>query len=70
MFRESSKMYIEALTNTGFKEFTDLEPKNIKPNYNLYKNKETTDKCNIKEKCHKNRKRKITWFNPPTLQTS
>ena len=28
----------------------------------MYKNEETTDNCDIKEKCHKNRKRKI-WFN-------
>ena len=69
-----SKMYIEAFENCGFKEvFTYLEPKKIKPNNNnnnnnnnLYKDKETTtDNCNIKVNCHKNRKRKIIWFNPP-----
>ena len=31
---------------------------------NMYKDKETTDNCNIKVNCHKNRKRKIMWFNP------
>ena len=59
IFHESSKMYIEVLKKSGFKEFTYLEPKRIKPNNNLYKNKETTDNCNIKVKCYKNRKRKI-----------
>ena len=63
-------MYIEALTNNGFKEeFTYLEPKfiNIIINNNnnkLYVDKETTDNCNIKVNFHKNRKRKIIWFNP------
>ena len=72
IFHESSKMYIEALKNSGFKEeFTYLEPKMIEPNdninntNNLYKNKETTDNCNIKVNCHKNRKGKIIWFNSP-----
>ena len=64
-------MYIEALKNSGFKEeFTYLEPKKIKPNNNnnnLYKEKETTDNCYIKVNCHKNRKRKIIWFNPTRL---
>ena len=70
IFHESSKMYIEALKNNGFKEeFTYLEPKmikhnnNISNNNNLYKDKGTTDNCNIKENCHKNRKRKVIWFN-------
>ena len=42
-------------------EFTYLKPNKIKPNNNnddddnLYKSKGTTDNCNIKEKCHKNR---------------
>ena len=73
-------MYIEALKNRSFKEeFTYLDPKKIKPNNNnnnnnnnnLCKNKETTDNCNIQVKCHKNRKRKIIWFNPRSffLQT-
>ena len=64
-------MYIETLKNNGFKEeFTYLEPKIIKSNNNnnnnnnLYKDKETIDNCNIKVNCHKNRKRKIIWFNP------
>ena len=57
-------MYVEALKNSDFKEnFTYLEPKKIKPNNSNDNNKGTTDNCNIKEKCHKNRKRKI-WFNP------
>ena len=67
IFHESSKMYIEALKNCGFKEeFTYLEPKMIKPSNknNLYKDKDTTDNCNIKLNCQKNRKRKIIWFNP------
>ena len=51
-------MYIEALKNCGFKEeFTYLEPKKMKPNNNnnLYKDKETTDNCNIKVNC-------VTWY--------
>ena len=40
-FHESNKMYIEALKKSGFKEkFTYLEPKMIKANNNLYKDKE------------------------------
>ena len=54
IFHESSKLYIEAFKKSDFKEeFTYQEPKKIKPNnnnYYLYKNKETTDHCNIKEK--------------------
>ena len=69
IIHESSKRYIEALKNSSFKEaFTYREPKKIKPYNNdddLCKDKETTDNCNIKRKCHKNRKRKIIWFNPP-----
>ena len=55
IFHESSKMYIEALKNSSFKEeFTYLELKMIKPinNNNMYKDKETIDNCNIKVKCH------------------
>ena len=69
IFHESCKMYMESLKNSGFKEeFTYLEPKKIKPNdnNNLYKDKETTDNCNIKVNCHKI-KRKIICFNPPPL---
>ena len=46
-FHERSKMYFEALKNCGFKEeFIYLEPKKMKPNNNdLYKDKETTDRC-------------------------
>ena len=74
MFHESCKMYIKTLMNSVFKEeFTYLELKMIKPinniinNNNLYKDKETTDNCNIKVNNHKNRKRKIIWFNTPFL---
>ena len=60
IFHESSKIYIEGRKNSDFKqEFTYLEPKKIKPNNNnndLYKDKETANNCNIKVKCHKNRK--------------
>ena len=53
IFHESSKMYTEALKNSGFKEeLTYLEPKMIKPNNNnnnnLYKDKDTTDNFNIR----------------------
>ena len=68
IFHESCKLYIEALKNRGFKRRVYLSrAKKIKPNNNndLYKNKGTTDNCNIKEKCHKNRKRKKIWFKPP-----
>ena len=62
-------MHIEAPKNNGFKEeFIYLQPQKIKPNNNnnnnLHKGKDTTDNCYIKEKHHKNRKRKIIWFNP------
>ena len=57
IFHESSKMYIEALKNGGFKEeFTNLElkvPNNINDNYNLCMNNEITD-SNNKVNCHKN----------------
>ena len=66
-FHESSKMYIEALKNSMFKEeFTYLEPKvpnNINNNNKLDMNKENMN-CNNKVNCCKNRKRKIIWFNP------
>ena len=62
-------MYIEALKNCGFKEeFTYLEAKKIKSNndnYNLNKDKETTDNCNIKVKCPKNRKKETYMVQPP-----
>ena len=64
IFHESSKMYIE-----GFKEeFTYLQPQMPNDINNINKlnmNKENTN-CN-KVKCHKNRKRKIIWFNPHFL---
>ena len=50
--------YIDALKNSGFKEeFTYLE-ENIPNDINKGKNKKYD---------HKNRKRKIIWFNPPLL---
>ena len=56
IFQNSSKMYMEALKSSGFREeFTYHEPK-IPDKNNLYMNKENM-KC-IK----KNRKRKIIWF--------
>ena len=61
-------MYIEALKNSGFKDFNYQELKKIKPNnnnHNLYKDKETTDNCNIKVNCHKNRKKKSIWCKRP-----
>ena len=67
LFHESSRMCIEALKNSGIKEVcTYLEPKmpnNIINNNKLDMNKENTN-CNDKVNCRKNRKRKITWFNP------
>ena len=66
VFHENGKMYIETLRNSDFKEGVNyIEPKKIKPNNNLHKDKETTDYCKIKVNCHKNRKRKIIWFNTP-----
>ena len=65
IFHESSKMYIEALKNSGFKEeFTYLELKmsnnnnNDDDNNKLEMNKENTT-CNKKVNSRKNRKRKI-----------
>ena len=56
IFQESCKIYMDALKNSGFKEeFTYLE-ENIPNDINKEKNKKYD---------HKNRKRKITWFNPP-----
>ena len=69
IFHESSKMYIEALKNSGFKEeFTYLEPKipnnnNNNNNNKLDRNKKYTN-YNKKVNCRKNRKSKIIWFNP------
>ena len=46
-FQDSSKMYIEALKNSGFREkFSDHEPKMSNEN-NLYINKKNT-KCSQK----------------------
>ena len=56
IFRKSSKMYIDALKRSGYKEnFTYKEEK--VPNGN--------NKGINKENRRKNRKRKIIWFNPP-----
>ena len=55
IFQESSKIYKEALKNSGFREEFTYQEENI-PNDINKKNK----KC-----CQKNRKRKIMWFNPP-----
>ena len=56
IFRKGSKMYIDALKSSGYKEnFTYKEEK--MPNDN---NKEIN-----KENRRKNRKRKIIWFNSP-----
>ena len=61
IFKESSKIYIDALKNSSFKEeFTYLE-ENIPNDINKEKNKKYD---------HKNRKRKIIWFNPHFLLTS
>ena len=58
IFPKGSKMYIDALKSSGYKEnFTYKEEK--VPNDN---NKEIN-----KENRRKNRKRKIIWFNPPIL---
>ena len=58
IFRESCKMYIDALKSSGYKEnFTYKEEK--MPNDS---NKEIN-----KENRRKNRKRKIIWFNPPPV---
>ena len=57
IFRKGSKIYIDALKSSGYKEsFTYKEEK--VPNGN--NNKEIN-----KENRRKNRKRKIIWFNPP-----
>ena len=69
IFLESSKMYIEALKNSGFKEeFSYLESRMNNNNNNndneLDTNKENTN-CNNKINCCQNRKGKILWFNPP-----
>ena len=56
IFRESSKMYIDALKSSGYKEnFTNKE-ENMPNDSNKEINKENR---------RKNRKRKIIWFNPP-----
>ena len=56
IFKESGKIYIDALKNSGFKEeFTYLE-ENMPNDINKEKNKKYD---------HKNRKRKIIWFNTP-----
>ena len=56
IFKESSKMYIDALKNSGFKEEFRYLEENIPNDINKEKNKKYD---------HKNRKSKIIWFNPP-----
>ena len=56
IFRKGSKMYIDALKSSGYKENFTYKEENM-PNYD---NKERN-----KENRRKNRKRKIIWFNPP-----
>ena len=57
IFKESSKKYIDALKNSGFKEDFRYLKENIT-------NEITKDNNNYDQK-NKNRKRKIIWFNPP-----
>ena len=60
IFRKGSKMYIDALKSSGYKEnFTYKEEKMPTSNNN---NNEIN-----KENKRKNRKRKIIWFNPTIL---
>ena len=56
IFKENSKMYIDALKNSGFKEEFRYLEENIHNDINKKKNKKYD---------HKNRKRKIICFNPP-----
>ena len=56
IFKESSKMYIDALKNCGFKEEFRYLEENIPNDIIKEKNKKYD---------HKNRTRKIIWFNPP-----
>ena len=57
IFKESSKKYIDALKNSGFKEDFRYLKENIT-------NEIARDNNNYDQK-NKNRKRKIIWFNPP-----
>ena len=57
IFKESRKMYIDALKNNGFKEEFRYLEENIPNDINKENNKYD----------HKNRKRKIIWFKPPPL---
>ena len=57
IFKESSKKYIDALKNSGFKEDFRYLKENIT-------NEIARDNNNYNQK-NKNRKRKIIWFNPP-----
>ena len=57
IFKESSKRYIDALKNSGFKEDFRYLKENI--------TNEITKENNNYDKKNKNRKRKIRWFNPP-----
>ena len=57
IFKESSKRYIDALKNSGFKEDFRYLKENI--------TNEITKENNNYDQKNKNRKRKIIWFNPP-----
>ena len=57
IFKESSKRYIDALKNSGFKEDFRYLNENI--------TNEITKESNNYDQKNKNRKRKIIWFNPP-----
>ena len=56
IFKESSKRYIDALKNSGFKEDFRYLKQNI--------TNEITKEDNNYDQKNKNRKRKIIWFNP------
>ena len=57
IFKESSKRYIDALKNSGFKEDFRYLKEDI--------TNEITKENNTYDQKNKNRKRKIIWFNPP-----
>ena len=54
ILQESSKIYKDALKNSGFREGFTYQEENIPNDI-----KKVNKKC-----CQKNRKRKIMWFNP------
>ena len=55
---ESRKIYMDALKNSGFRDEFTYQEENIPKDINKEKNKKYG---------HRNRKRKIIWFNPPPL---